>query len=113
MATSPDIPWRRDELILVLNLHRVSKGKPTQKALSDLSRELRTRLTRLNGAEPEPKVRSTTGIKDKVDAFEAIRLKRPPTRGWSELIQDVWDDLGGDSKRIWDAAQQVRETLQE
>lgn len=109
MLTSPDVPFDHDELVLVLNLHRVSKGEPTQDHLSTLSRELRARLTRMRGAEPEPKVRSTSGIKMKVDAFEDARLKKPPGRGWSKDLQDVWDDLGGDTKRIWDAAKKIRD----
>ena len=108
MPTEPDVPWERDELILVLNLHRVSKGKPTAAQLTELSRDLRARRTQADGETPLAKVRSTSGVSAKVSAFEALRIKADAGRGGSELVTAVWAEFGRDGKRIWHEAKRVR-----
>ncbi len=112
MPSSPDIPWDRDELVLVLDLYRLTKGPtPPADAVARLSRTLRARRERIDGTAPEPKVRSTAGISAKLGAFEALKQKTGTTRGSSALVTEVWDDLGHDSKRAWDAAWAIKKTL--
>lgn len=108
MPTSPDVPWERDELVLVLSLYNsLGKDAPPERVTA-LSRELKAHLAQRDGQEPEPKVRSTTGVSDKLNAFDALRRKTAEKRGWSRLLNDVWDDFGRDSRRIVDETQQIR-----
>lgn len=110
MPTSPDILWDRDELILVLDLYRKTKGAvPPPGDLTALSRELRTRRERIDGKTPGLKVRSTTGVMDKLAAFDALRHKRPHTRGWSDLLEGVWKEFGGEARKTWHAVKLIRD----
>ena len=110
MPTEPDIPWERDELILALDLYRNhTDGKPPAEKLTALSRELREHLAEREGAPLLAKIRSTTGVGDKVRAFHALRLKTPASRGDSPLVREVWAEFGGQNKKVWDEATRIRE----
>ena len=110
MPTSPDILWDRDELILVLDLYRKTKSAvPPPGDLTALSRELRTHRERIDGKTPDLKVRSTTGVMDKLAAFDALKHKRPHTRGWSELLEGVWKEFGGEARKTWQAVKLIRD----
>lgn len=109
MPKSPDTPWDRDELILALDLYRRAKtASPSPSDLTALSRDLRIRRERIDGKVPELKIRSTTGVADKVTAFDALKHKRPNTRGWSALLENVWNEFGGEAQKTWQAVQRVR-----
>ena len=110
MQKSPDTLWDRDELILALDLYRRTKtASPPPGDLTTLSRDLRTRREHLDGKTPDLKIRSTTGVADKIVAFDALRHKRPNTRGWSELLEEVWNEFGGEAQKTWQAARRIRD----
>ena len=109
MPKEPDVPWEEDELVLVLNMHHVHGTKPPAAQLTALSRELRDHLGRRDGEMPLAKVRSTTGVSDKLNAFEALWRKTSEVRGSSQLVTKVWTEFGRDCKRVWEAAKRIRE----
>ena len=110
MPTSPDIPWDRDELILVLNFYRTAKStSPPADDVTRLSRDLRTRRERIDGVVPDLKVRSTTGVLAKLAAFEALKHKKPAGRGSSDLTSEVWAEFGREAQKTWQAVQRIRD----
>ena len=108
-----NVPWERDELILVLDLYlREGKLSRGDKRVEDLSRELRGLRPGQNYHEGH---RSPDAVVLQLNRFAAVDPKtRRPDRGRSgPQTMKVWQEFAGDESRVSAEADRLRSNKHE